>query len=114
MVTLRSKKRFDDVGELRADGFYEYVYRGYYYELASDECVFFVRTYDDEPGVAIVSKPTDALARPEARELVNFITEDMGCTTVRFYAPDGGYRPVDTATLEFEGSRRTNRCTRAE
>lgn len=84
-----------------ADGFYDYVYRGYYYEIAVGERVFHIRTYDDEPGVATVVKPIDALTSPDVRQLVDFITTTLGCAQTKFYAPDGGYRCVDIRTLEF-------------
>jgi hypothetical protein len=101
LIIVRNKQRFDDVGEQDANGFYDYVYRGFNYELSAGEGVFYVRIYDDEPGVAIVVKPVNARATREARQLVDFITTNLACTVVRFKAPDGGYRPVDIGTLEF-------------
>ena len=98
---IRNKQRFDDVGELDASGFYDYAYRGYNYEIALGERIFKVRTYDDEPGVAMVHQPTNARTCSDARQLVQFLIETLGCTGVKFYAPDGGYRLVDISTLEF-------------
>ena len=34
MVTIISKERFDDVGPQQADGFYDYAYHGYNYDIA--------------------------------------------------------------------------------
>jgi hypothetical protein len=101
MMTIKNKRRFDDVGEQDADGFYDYIYRGFYYEIAMGERVFHVRTYDDEPSVAIVVRPTQARTSSEARPLVEFLIATLGCTRIKFYAPDGGYRFIDNATLEF-------------
>jgi hypothetical protein len=101
VFTIRNKQRFDDVGPMRADGFYEYVYRGYYYEIVAAERIFHIRTYDDQPGVAIVVRPTDARTSPDLRQLVDFITTTLGCAQIKLYAPNGAYRFVDIRTLEF-------------
>ena len=83
-MTIRNKRRFDDVGEQDADGLCDYVYRGFNYEIATGERVFYVRTYDDEPSVAIVVKPTDARTSSEARPLVEFLLAALGCTSIKF------------------------------
>lgn len=102
MVAIVNKERFDDVGPQDSDGYYEYAYRGFNYTLVADGHTFLVRAYDDEPGVATVIDPTNARTRPEARMLVQFITETLGCTSVQFYCgPVGTYRPVDIQTLKF-------------
>ena len=102
MASITSKKRFDDVGEENPDGTVDYAYHGFIYVIAVDEGVFYVRTYDDQPGVATVIGPTDARTRPEARALVEFITSSLGCMGIQFYCgPVGTYRPVDIRTLEF-------------
>ena len=72
MITIRNKQRFEDIGEQGAAGFYDYVYRGFNYEIATGEREFYVRTYDDEPGIATVVKPTNALTSSDARQLVDF------------------------------------------
>lgn len=106
MITITTEERFDDVGPPRADGLYEYAYRGFNYEIAVGERVFRVRTYDDEPGIATVLDPTDARARPEARELVEFIISTLDCSSVRFYGERSGtYHPVALATLAFTSER---------
>lgn len=101
MITIRNKQRFDDIGEQDAAGFYDFVYRGFNYVIAAGEREFHVRTYDDEPGIAIVIGPTNARTCSEARQLVDFLIATLGCTGFKFYAPDGAYRLVDTQTLEF-------------
>lgn len=100
-MKLRSKSRFDDVGPVDADGFFEYAYRGYNYEVVSGERVFCVRTYDDEPGIAVVIGPNDARTSSKARQLVDFVMTDLGCSRIKFYDSGGAYRFVDIQTLEF-------------
>jgi hypothetical protein len=100
LITLRSKTRFDDVGEMDADGFYEYVYRGYNYQIAAGDDVFGVRIYDDEPHVALINPP-NARTHREAKPLVDFIVANLGCSQVKFLAPSGGFRSVDLETLQF-------------
>ena len=101
MITIRNKQRFDDIGEQNAAGFYDYVYSGFNYDIAAGEREFNVRTYDDEPGIATVIEPTNARTCSDARQLVDFLIATLGCTGIKFYAPDGGYRLVDIQTLEF-------------
>src|SRR5687768_11766652 len=101
MITIKNKQRFDDIGEQDAAGFYDNVYRGFNYDIAAGERVFYVRTYDDEPGIATVVKPMNARTCCEVRQLVDFLIATLGCTGIKFYAPDGGYRLVDIRTLEF-------------
>jgi hypothetical protein len=102
MVTITYKERFDDVGPQDADGRYEYAYRGFEYQIAVDVAVFEVRTYDDEPAVATILKPTTARTSPHARQLVEFIIRTLDCDTVQFYCHAAGtYRPIDLQTLEF-------------
>lgn len=102
MVTITNKERFDDLGPQDADGFYEYAYQGYKYDIAAGERVFRVRIYDYESGVATVISPTNARTCPEARELVEFITTKLGCTGIKFYCGSvGSYRRVEIRTLEF-------------
>jgi len=79
------------MSEQDAEGFYDYVYRGLKYEIAAGERVFYVRTYDDEPGVAIVVHPTDARTSSEAKQLVEFLIDKLGCTKIKFYAPTAKY-----------------------
>lgn len=106
MISITTEERFDEVGPPNVDGDYEYAYRGFNYEIAVGERVFRVRTYDDEPGRATVIDPTDARARLEARELVEFIISSLGCSGVRFYDERvGTYRPVAIATLAFTSGR---------
>ena len=105
MVSITYKKRFDDVGPQLEGGGYEYVYRGFDYQIAVDETVFEVLTYDDEPGMAIILKPTTARTSPQAHSLVEFITQTLNCDSVQFYCHAiGTYRAVDLKTLEFAGS----------
>lgn len=102
MTSITSKERFDDVAPENPDGTVDYAYRGFNYVITVDECVFQVRTYDDEPGIATVIGPTDARTQPEARALVEFITSTLSCTGIQFYCgPIGTYRPVEIQTLEF-------------
>ena len=102
MVSITYKERFDDVGPQDTEGRYEYAYRGFEYRIAVDDALFEVRTYDDEPGVAIILKPTRARTSPRARELVDFITRTLNCDTVQFYCHAvGHYRAVDLKTFEF-------------
>ena len=105
MASITSKERFDDVGPENPDGTVAYAYHGFNYVIAVREHIFRVRTYDDEVGVATVISPTDARTRPEARELVEFITSTLRSTTILFYCgPVGTYRPVEIRTLEFTGT----------
>ncbi len=73
MFTISQKERFDDVGEENSEGFVEHSYHGYNYSISNGKELFKVRTYDDEPSVATVVHPSDALVLPSARELVGFL-----------------------------------------
>lgn len=102
MTSITSKERFDDVAPENPDGTVDYAYHGFNYVVAVDGRDFCVRTYDDEPGIATVIKPTDARTQPEARALVEFITSTLGCIGIQFYCgPNGTYKPVEIETLEF-------------
>jgi len=105
VLTIINKQRFDDVGLQDVDGFYEYAYHGYNFEIASNERLFKVSIYDEEPNVAIVKSPTVARTCPEVRELLELLTVSLGCCKVRFYNHEtGSYRPVDLETLAFVSS----------
>jgi hypothetical protein len=54
------------------------------YEIAVSEQVFYVRTYDDEPNIATVVKPTNARTSSVARQLVEFLVATLGCTGIKF------------------------------
>jgi len=102
MTSIRSHERFDDFAPENPDGTVDYEYHGFNYVIAVGQRLFDVRTYDDEPGVASVIRPIDALNQPEARALAEFIVSEMGCASVQFYRePPGTFRPVDVRTLEF-------------
>jgi hypothetical protein len=97
------RMRFDDVGPRDAQGFYEYCYQGYTYEIATDESRYQVRTYDDEPGRAMVITPKDAIDLPQTRALVDFLAVELNCTAVLLYCHSiGAYRSIDLHTLQFE------------
>jgi len=104
VASITYKERFGDVEPQDTDGRYEYAYRGFEYQIAVGESIFEIRTYDDEPEVATILKPTTARTSPQARELVDFITRTLNCNTVQCYCHAiGTYRPVDLQSLEFRG-----------
>jgi hypothetical protein len=101
-MNISRQTRFDDVVRDES-GRIECEYHGVDYELIADGRTFEVRTYDDEPSVAIVGGFLDPRVDPEARALVRFIQTQLGCDRIKFYSkPDGFYRFVDTQTLRFE------------
>jgi hypothetical protein len=101
---ITRKLRFDDIAPANEDGV-DYCYQGYNYELLIGGTSFIVRTYDDELGRAIVMEPLDALARSEARVLVDFLCSELSCSRIEFYSLDKGhYRVVDAGSLKFISS----------
>jgi hypothetical protein len=101
MTRIAHKTRFDDVGEETLDGGVDYAYHGFNYVVEIAGRTFNVRTYDDEPGVAIVIT-ADARTGPEARELVAFVLQELSVDELRFYCGAvGNFRAVLSQTLEF-------------
>jgi hypothetical protein len=61
--------------------------------------------YDDELGRAIVMEPLAALARSEARVLIDFLCSELSRSRIEFYSLDKGhYRVVDAGSLKFISS----------
>ncbi len=101
-VQVANKVRFDDIGPKDSQGFYEWAYRGYNYDIVVGSRAFKVRAYDEPPGVMTVVAPTDARNFPETRELVAFLLSSLAAKDVQlYYGPEGVYRSVDPHTLEF-------------
>lgn len=73
------------------------------YEIAVGDRLFEIRAYDNEPGGASVSRPSDANLLPEARELVDFIVSVLGREIIDVYSSaDGAVRRIDNKTLAFK------------
>lgn len=103
LASIIAKERFDDVGQEDVDGFVDYAYHGFNYQVMVRNRTFTVRTYDDEPGIATVIHPTDARTCPESAELVEFIKSGLACSRIKFdFGPTGTYCFVDPGSLEFE------------
>jgi hypothetical protein len=103
LASIITKERFDDIGSEDTDGYVEYEYHGFNYQVMVRNRVFIVRTYDDKPGIAIVISPTNARTCPESFELVEFIETGLGCSRIKFYfGATGMYCFVNASTLEFE------------
>jgi hypothetical protein len=97
-----TKERFEDVGDLDESGRPEYRYQGYNYEIMVDGRTFHVRSYGEVPVEAIVGTPRPDVSVPRLRKLVDYLTQVLGFSTVKFYSGRHGfYRRIDTTTLEF-------------
>jgi len=73
------------------------------YEVEVGARTFEVRAFDDEPGGATVSKPSDAHTLPESRDLIDFVVAVIGREIVQVYSSaDGHYRTIDNRKLEFK------------
>ncbi|MCQ2994630.1 hypothetical protein QCD79_03495 [Pseudomonas quasicaspiana] len=89
--------RFDDV-----DLDLEYEYRGYHYSVEHEGNMFLIRTYDDEPGRAIVIRPTTMHTNDNLGPLVSFLQAELGVSRIRLYKKDlGSYAEIDPETLAF-------------
>jgi hypothetical protein len=103
VFSIKTKGRFDDVGEETPNGSIDYAYHGYNYLISNGGTDFNVRTYDDEPRTAAVISPANARTLPEAPKLVSFLVLTLGVTKVKFYCGGtGSYRDVDLTTLKFK------------
>lgn len=89
--------RFDDV-----DLDLEYEYRGYHYSVEHEGNMFLIRTYDDEPGRAIVIRPATMHTNGNLGQLVSFLQAELGVSRIRLYKEDlGSYAEIDPDTLAF-------------
>jgi hypothetical protein len=89
--------RFDDV-----DHDVGYECRGYNYDIQSEEDVFLIRIYDDEPGRATVVRPTPVSKNGNFRKLVEFLQSELGVSKVYLYKGDlGSYAEIDLDSLGF-------------
>lgn len=89
--------RFDDV-----DHYAGYEYRGFNYDIQSDEDVFLVRTYDDEPGRATVISPSSMSKNANLRKLVEFLRSALAVSRIRLYKGESGsYAEIDLDSLAF-------------
>ena len=102
-VVIREKQQFDDLSPQNPDGSYDWVYCGFTYIIEVNGLNYQVRTYDDEPGTAIVISPTHAHRLPETRALVEFLETTLGIPVIRLYRGEVGYYwRINPATLEFQ------------
>ncbi|VVP55308.1 hypothetical protein PS880_05643 [Pseudomonas fluorescens] len=89
--------RFDDV-----DHDVGYAYRGFNYEIQSEEDVFLIRIYDDEPGRATVVRPATMSKNGHLRKLVEFLQSELGVSKIYLYKGDlGSYAEIDLDSLAF-------------
>ena len=97
-LCIAGKHRFDD-NDCSPEG---YCYSGFDILIKDALREYLVRLYDDEPGNAKVIAPLNIARLPEARQLVDFVTAELGCKMIELYCEDAGYmKPVDISTLEF-------------
>lgn len=76
---------------------------GVSYKIAVGSREFEVRTSDNEPGGAVVVRPSDANLLPESRELIDFIVSTLGREIIEVHSSaEGRYRTVDVSTLAFK------------
>jgi hypothetical protein len=95
---ILKETRFDAVGDGE-----EQTAGSIIYEIEVGMRQFEVRAFDDEPGGAMVSKPSDAHALAEARSLVDFVVSTIGRDIIQVYSgAEGRYRTIDNQKLEFK------------
>jgi len=96
-MKIEKVDRFDDVDY---DAGYEY--RGFNYLILGGVDEFFVRTYDDEPGGAMVLRPIDMATSTELRTLAEFLQTELEVTAIYIYKGEiGSYAQVDLESLQF-------------
>ncbi|MCQ3001852.1 hypothetical protein NLO98_19050 [Pseudomonas syringae] len=96
-VKIVKSVRFDDV-----DLDLEYEYRGYHYSVEHEGNMFLIRTYDDEPGRAIVVRPATMHTNDNLGPLVSFLQAELGVSRIRLCKGDlGSYAEIDPETLAF-------------
>lgn len=89
--------RFDDV-----DHDLGYEYRGYNYDIQSEEGMFLIRIYDDQPGRATVVRPTSMSKNKKLRTLVELLQSELGVTRVSLYMGGiGCYAEINLDSLTF-------------
>ncbi len=89
--------RFDDV-----DHDLGYEYHGYNYVIQSEEGMFLIRIYDDEPGQATVMRPTSMSKNKKLRTLVELLQSELGVSRVSLYKGDiGCCAEIDLDSLTF-------------
>lgn len=89
--------RFDDV-----DHDLGYEYRGFNYEIQSEEDMFLIRIYDDQPGRATVVRPTSMSKNKKLRTLVELLQSELGVTRVSLYMGGiGCYAEINLDSLTF-------------
>lgn len=89
--------RFDDV-----DHDLGYEYHGYNYDIQSEEDMFLIRIYDDEPGQATVVRPTSISKNKKLRQLVELLQSELGVSRVSLYKGGMGcYVEINLDSLTF-------------
>ncbi|WP_285409634.1 hypothetical protein [Pseudomonas sp. FR229a] len=96
-MRIEKVDRFDDVDY---DAGYEY--RGFNYLILDGVDEFLVRTYDDEPGGAMVLRPTDMAKSTRLRTLVEFLQIELEATAIYLYECEtGSFTEIDLESLRF-------------
>ncbi|WP_207866498.1 hypothetical protein [Pseudomonas sp. 58(2021)] len=89
--------RFDDV-----DHDLGYEYRGYNYEIQSEEDTFLIRIYDDELEQATVVRPALLSKNKNLRKLVELLQSELEVSRVSLYKGDMGcYAEINLDSLTF-------------
>lgn len=96
-MRIEKVDRFDDVDY---DAGYEY--RGFNYLILDGADEFLVRTYDDEPGGAMVLRPTDMATSTRLGTLVGFLQTELELTAIYLYQGEtGSYAQIDLESLRL-------------
>lgn len=98
MATPRVRKEhFVDHGERDADGYYDYYYAYWEYEIAFGERRYGVRVYDNENVGFVVAAPSPRRAdrNPEELAAVLDMLRPEGVREIRMLGGGGGYERVE-------------------
>jgi hypothetical protein len=93
-----TRQHFVDHGERDADGFYDYYYAYWEYDIEIGDRHYGARVYDDEPDVAFVHtppSPRSADRNVDELALVLDALRTAGVTEIRLLGRSGGYERVE-------------------
>jgi len=90
--------RFDDSG-IAPDGV---CYVGVDRQIVESNEEFYIRSYDDEPNIAIVMEPEDALKSINSKALIEYLKSEYNYERFQFPCDfTGRYEEVDPEKMQF-------------
>jgi hypothetical protein len=94
-----AKEYREEFGEQDDDGYYDFVYRYFWFDIVVGGRKYSAKIYTDEPDVVCVMGLKGQPSERELRLMARHFIDAEGVTTVMVIGPSGEFEPVDLEGL---------------